>query len=401
MNWGASMDVQNILLVDEERCTGCGACFNVCPKHAISFSDNDEGFPSPEIDESLCIHCGLCYKKCPVLYPPSVSRIREAYAAQMKDKKALKNSTSGGVFNVLAQDTINNGGIVFGCIWDSNYNARICAASETEQIEKMKGSKYVWSNARESYCEVKGNLDKGRQVLFCGLPCQVAGLRNYLSKDYDNLFLLDFLCSGTPSPLAFHKYLDSICSNTEYKDLNLKFRDKNPYGVGVHISYKDKKASPRGEHITNPYYYAFYSHLIDRRSCYHCSYGSDDRISDITVGDYWGIERYHPSLDIKAGISALMVNTEKGEQLIKRVSEQLELTPTELSNISKANNLKIGMKNRNRPIPDRRELFFRELSTGDWHSAKKYIHDKGWLVQYIKVQIPYPIARVLMKLKRK
>ena len=371
------MDVQNISLVDDNKCTGCGACYSVCPKHAISFSDNREGFPSPVIDESLCIQCGLCYKKCPAITPPNSGKIMETYAAQMRDKNALMSSTSGGVFSVLSEYFIAHGGVVYGCVWDSNYNAYICPASEKDQIERMKGSKYVWSNARESYCEVKHNLEKGIQVLFCGLPCQVAGLRNYLSREYDNLFLMDFLCNGTPSPLAFRKYLESVWPNTNYDKLNLKFRDKNPYGVGIHITYAGKKASARGEHITNPYYYAFYSHLIDRRSCYHCSYGSVERISDITAGDYWGIERYHPTLDINAGISALMINSEKGKMLIKQVSEQLELTSTELKNISKRNNLSLENKERNRPIPERREAFFSELSSGDWRSAEKYIHDKN------------------------
>ena len=391
-------------LADSSVCTGCGACAQACPKQAIHFVEDQNGFPVPRIDESACISCGLCSRSCPALCMPKEHPVRNAYAAQAKDKTLLKESTSGALFPVFAQAILKEGGAVCGCVWDEAYNAVFTIAQNEAQLSPMKGSKYVWSRPDGVFPEVAAQLEAGKKVLFAGLPCQAAGLKNYLQKEYENLYLVDFFCSGAPSPLAFHKYLETIAPKGEYAGLDFKFRDKDPYGVGVHITYRGQKKKPsrRGEHIKNPYYYAFYTHLIDRESCYRCPYGSDLRVSDLTLGDYWGIENYHVEMDTKAGVSALLVNTEKGEALVSGVRENLELVLTKKESIAKANNFSLKAKTRNRKIPEIREGFFSQLRENGWEAAeKKYLHSRNRTRERLKLLIPEFAVRAAHKILKR
>lgn len=384
-----------------EQCTGCGACKSVCPKGAIIFQPDDGDFPYPQVDETKCIRCKLCEKTCPAVNPPERHPILKAYAAQCLDKTALKESTSGGVFTVFSRAVFNRGGVVYGCVWDDAYNAVIRKAENEEEMKPMRGSKYVWSYAGNAFPEIKQFLEKGRMVLFSGLPCQVAGLKKYLRIEYDNLYLLDSLCSGSPSPMVFHKYLDTICPDANPVTLNFKFRDKNPYGVGVHITYngQKKKTSPRSEYAINPYYYAFYSHLIDRLSCYQCTYGTDQRISDFTMSDYWGINNYHADMDIQAGVSALMINTEKGMRFLESVRRDIELVPTKVENIGRANNLAYeGKKRKPRIIPVTRKLFLNEVRKNGWNVAKrKHLFTYARLVKIMRSGCPPQLAAILKR----
>ena len=367
----------DISVVSHESCTGCGACKAICPKGAIKYEPDAAGFPMPVIEGNKCIHCGLCEKTCPAVHPPVRQQIREAYAAQILDKEALKVSTSGGMFTVFSREIFRRGGAVFGCIWDKDYNAVIVQANNEQEIAPMRGSKYVWSNASEAYPQVKAVLKAGRPVLFTGLPCQAAGLRNYLGQDYENLIIMDCLCSGTPSPMAFQSWLDTIVpAGMPKSELNLKFRDKNPYGVGVHITYKGMKGKTRRarEHILNPYYYTFYCRMIDRESCFHCTYGTDQRVSDITMADYWGIVNYHKSFNIPAGVSALLVNTEKGQALLESVKSQIQLETAQPTQIGKANNLACNGATRKIYRPPLRDNFLKAVSQQGWKKAeRKYL----------------------------
>ena len=376
-------------LADQINCTGCGACKAICPKGAIQFVDGQEGFPSPVIDPEKCISCGACTRACPALNKPELHKIKECYAVQSKDRDALMRSTSGAMFSVFAEAVFQNGGVVYGCVWDNDYNAVLRRAENREQLLPMHGSKYVWSWAGDSYPDVKRDLHEGRRVLFAGLPCQVAGLRKYLGKEYENLVTVDFFCSGAPSPLVFKSWLKTISGNGNLSELNLKFRDKNPNGVGVNITYKGSNTvKKKGQHITNPYYYSFYTRLIDRLSCYQCQYGSDIRVSDLTLGDYWGVANYHPNMNIRDGISALLINTDKGKTLFESVKENVFIEPTMKENIARANNLSIG-KLRPYHKPENREAFIQRVAADGWKSAeRKYLYNTYRLMRLIKTRIP-------------
>lgn len=388
-------------LAEHDYCTGCGACASVCPKQAIGWKDDDAGFPTPFIKEEACVSCGACERVCPALQPPETEPIRAAYAAQLKDDpETLQGSTSGALFTVFAREIFRRGGVVYGCVWTDDCRAELVRAETEDEIAPMRGSKYVWSRAYHIFPQVKADLDAGRNVLFVGLPCQVAGLKNYLRKEYENLVLLDFLCSGAPSPMALDKYLDTICKKEERPGLNLKFRDKNPYGLGVHITWRghETPAVKKAEHLRNPYYYSFYTRLIDRESCYTCPYGGGDRAADLTMGDYWGVSKYHPEMKISDGVSALLVNSEKGEAMLAAVRDRLELLETKPEQIGAANNLFVA-RERKHTVPADRSGFFKLLATQDWPAAeKRYLHNYSRSIRILYEFLPPKISALLRKI---
>jgi len=386
----------SIELAGKERCTGCGACQKVCPKGAILFLPDEEGFPSPVIDQEKCVRCGLCEKTCPALHMPKTNLIQTSYAAQIRDKDALKNSTSGGVFTALAREIFRRGGVVYGCVWDEKYNAVVQKAENEEELLPMRGSKYVWSWAGDTFPEIREYLDAGRTVLFTGLPCQVAGLKSFLRKDYENLYLVDFFCGGAPSPFAFHEYLKTISSDVPLQELDFKLRDKEKYGVGVHISYNSPNGRIHQSYVRNPYFFSYHTKVFHRRSCYHCRYRYEQRVEDLTFGDYWGIEKYHDEFNIRDGVSAVLVNTERGEQLLDAVRDELQLSETKVANIAAENNLTLGDKRKVFTAPAFRSAFFDTLKKDGWTAAeRKYLYNKTRLKLWLKSKMsPASVAKL-------
>lgn len=385
-------------LADKSICTGCGACAKACPKQAIAYRDDEEGFPTPYIQTDKCIECGLCNRVCPALHMPETHPIQKAYAAQLVDREALKDSTSGGVFTALAREIFRRGGLVYGCVWDENYNAVVRKAENEEEMIPMRGSKYVWSWAGDTFPEVKSYLEGGRTVLFTGLPCQVAGLKNYLRKDYDNLYLVNFFCGGSPSPFAFHEYLKSITKVTPLRELDFKLRDKERDGVGVHISYNTPKGRVYQSYVRNPYFFSYHTKVFHRKPCYHCQYRYRDRVDDLTFGDFWGVKKYHPELDVRAGISAVLVNTDKGAELLNAVKDQLILVETKAENIAPENNLTLSDKKVVFHAPEFRDAFFQTLRSKGWTAAeRKFLFNKSRLKLYIKRSIPPKYLALLKK----
>ena len=384
-------------LAEREQCTGCGACKASCPRGAISFREDEAGFPAPQIDSAKCVDCGLCGKACPALRRPGTQPVRAAYAAQILDRDALADSTSGGLFTAFAREIFRRGGTVYGCVWDEQYNAVIRRAENEEEIIPMRGSKYVWSWAGDAYPEVRRDLEAGRPVLFVGTPCQAAGLRTYLGKDCGELYLVDFLCSGCPSPLAFRSWLKTIRGRNSLRDLHLKFRDKHPYGVGVHITYKGQRhrTARTGEHIRNPYYYSFYIRLLNREACYRCPYGTAERVSDLTVCDYWGVAKYHRDLDIPAGVSGLTVNSDRGAALLASAGGQLLLRETELPNIARENNLSLSAA-KSIVRPAYKDAFFSVMKARGWRAAeRRYLYTGPRLKLWLKEKLPQKTVKRL------
>jgi len=380
-------------------CTGCGACEQRCPQNAIFFADDHEGFPTPHIQKDKCIECGLCNKVCPALNMPGTNSIRNAYAAQLKDTDKLRESTSGGVFTALAREILRRGGIVYGCVWSDDYEAIICKAESEADIIAMHGSKYVWSRAGDTFPEIRELLGENRAVLFTGLPCQIAGLRNYLGKEYSNLYAVSLFCGGAPSPLALQKYLQTISRKTPLDQLHLKFRDKEPNGVGVNVSYQRRHKRVHQSYVSNSYYYAFYKKVINRRSCYHCQYRYENRIDDLTMGDYWRVGRYHQEFDIKSGVSAVLVNSIRGEELFDSIRNQLKISATHVESIASYNNLTLGTEKKIFPIPSFREDFFLLLEKKGWKAAEwKYMNNKERIRLWIGSIVPIGIKRVLKRL---
>lgn len=389
-------------LTNPKICTGCGACMKSCPKQAIVYKDDAEGFPTPYIINEKCIDCGICNAVCPALYQPSTEKARAAYAAQIKDRDTLKNSTSGGVFSLLAREIFRRGGVVYGCAWDAQYNAVITKAENEAELAPMRGSKYVWSWVGDTFPEIKAYLESGKTVLFTGLPCQVAGLKNYLKQPYENLYLMDFFCGGAPSPYAFRKYIDTLTKHVPLESLDFKFRDKEHHGHGVNITYASPKGKVHQSYIRNPYFFAYHSKVFHRSACYQCQYRYENRIADITMGDYWGVEKFHPTMKIRAGVSAVLVNSEQGAALLQTVQNEVQLVETKIESIAAGNNLTLGDKKVQFYAPGFRNAFFKTLRTQGWTAAEhKYLYNKTRLRLWIKQKLPKKYITMIKKVIRR
>ena len=387
------------MLVSSEKCTGCGACVKSCPQKAIQYKDDAEGFPTPYIDTKLCVQCGICDKVCPALHI-QMHPIQAAYAAQILDEEALKESTSGGLFTVLSREIFRRNGVVYGCVWDEDYNAVIRKAENEEELKPMRGSKYVWSWAGDSFPEIEKELKEGRIVMFTGLPCQVGGLKNYLKRDYDNLYLVDFFCGGAPSPYAFHEYLKTITDKVSLEKLNFKFRDKEKYGVGVHISYEGPKGRIQQSYVSNPYFFCYHTKVFHRKSCYQCQYRYSERVEDLTIGDYWGVGHFHDEFNIRAGVSALLVNSVKGNDLFDAVRDKLLLSPTRTDDIAKGNNLTLSDELVTFDVPFFRDDFFALMRAKGWKAAEhRYLYNKTRLKLWLKLKMSPNMVRKIKRLK--
>lgn len=296
-----------------EHCTGCGTCRLLCAKKAISFVPDKEGFLQPCIDDALCIDCGLCYKKCPQNASVAKSDPYHVLALRYKDNDILWNSASGGAFIGMARYVVGCGGVVFGVGYDSEWNAHHIAVDNIEDLKVLQSSKYVQANTGDTYCDVKRLLNAGRVVLYSGTACQIAGLKAYLNRDYDNLITMDLICHGVSSPLLFKKYIEWLGNKYGGKIIFYDFRDKTG-GWGLGYRAKTKTKTKTRPSTLDPYYYHFLKGDTYRECCYHCRYCTKGRVGDITIGDYWGIEHEHPKFFDVRGVSVILINTKRGER---------------------------------------------------------------------------------------
>ena len=361
--------MKNHLIVDGSKCTGCGACASICPAKAISFVQDKCGFPFPEVAEEKCISCGKCFSVCQLKQEKTSHELVGAYAVQHKDNQVLKESSSGGVFSAAAEYIFAKHGIVYGCEFDDSCVAVYKSASSMEEIRKMRGSKYVWADAHICYKQVEADLKENKSVLFCGLPCQISGLLLYLGRSYENLYTMDFLCGGPPSPYVFQEYIVSFTKPEERKNLEFKFRDKEKHGTGYCISYRLKNKKYYKEAVQSPYLYLFSNKMVQREACYHCVFRGTHRNSDITMGDFWGAEKYLNNWDVKAGVSFLLINSEKGRNILEFVQTICKVEKIDPSYIAKHNVLRLDDSVKEITVPSSRDAFFASLRKNGWKRA--------------------------------
>ena len=312
------------VLAQPGSCTGCTACMAVCPGHAIEMRPDSEGFLYPVVDASRCTECGRCTQTCPVLHRPPPRGPLAVYAAFSKDSETRKQSSSGGVFSLLAQQFLDGGGVVFGAGWDESFNVVHKAIEDSLGLEAFRGSKYVQSDLGGTFTLVRQMLDSGRRVLFSGTPCQVAGLRAFLGSRETNLLCVDFVCHAVPSPGVFAAYKRELERLYASRITGVRFRDKT-HGWR-HFSTRMTFANDGSYSATlhqDPFLLAFLSELCNRPSCHHCPIRELRSGSDIVLGDYWGIRNRFASMDDDQGISLVLAVTPEGMRLVDAVKEQL------------------------------------------------------------------------------
>lgn len=321
--------MNNISIIGKS-CCGCTGCEQACPKGCISFSPDSEGFFYPAVDESRCINCGVCLKKCPVHTDVPSGTNPQVFAAKIKDTQTAFKSTSGGVFTELAKYALKKGGIVYGCAFDENLVAKHIAVEKESELFKLQSSKYVQSDLSGIYSDVKAKLNEGRTVLFSGTGCQAAGLRAFLGKDYDNLIVTDIVCHGVPSPLLFKKYLEYKGGTLGGKITAYNFRSKEKRGWDLYYKAETENKTKSDYGFFDPYYSAFLKCQTYRESCYECKFANSRRTGDLTLADFWGIQKFHPRFYDKNGVSLILVNTEKGKMLWEELAPKIESIPSSL-----------------------------------------------------------------------
>ncbi|MGN1337074.1 MAG: Coenzyme F420 hydrogenase/dehydrogenase, beta subunit C-terminal domain [Candidatus Coprovivens sp.] len=378
-------------IIEKNKCTGCSACMNICPKKAITMKKDKEGFLHPEINQEKCINCGLCKKTCPVLNTKTNPSINKCYVAYNKDSKVKENSSSGGIFDSIARVVLKDKGLVIGAAFNKDNKLNHIIIEKEKDLDKVKGSKYLQSDLNNVFTTIKENIDD-RIVLFVGTPCQVAGLKAYLKKDYENLICIDLFCHGVPSPKLFDKYVNELEERHNDKLLNYIFRDKSTgwdnYSNKATFKNKEYKELQKD----NNYMKLFLLDIALRESCYDCNFKLGNKYSDITLGDFWGVNNYYPEMYNKKGVSAIIINTNKGLDIFNKISSNLEYKNCKLEEILSGNpSLKLSGK-----YPTRRNEFFDNIDTLNINAlTKKYT--KRPLYKRILGKLKRVIKKVLGK----
>lgn len=381
-----------IHIIDKKNCCGCSACVQRCPKQCIRLEEDVEGFLYPKVDEEACIKCGLCEKVCPILNQADKLPAQEVLAVKNPNEKERMNSSSGGVFLPLAREVINKGGVVFGAVYDEHWEVHHVYAEKIEDVYPMMGSKYLQSRIENTYKEAETFLKQGREVMFVGSPCQIAGLRTFLrNKEYPNLLAVDFLCHGVPSPGVWRRYLAETYGGYDTKEksrlqatagkntvllssLNakspigdIKFRDKTESGwkkfrfvVRQKSALKADKNSVLSSdiHYDNPFMRGFLSDIYLRPSCYECKCKNGVNHSDLTIGDYWAARVTDQDFDDDKGIGLVLVNTSKGKKYFEGLNMMVRNSTLDKAHLCN------GGFNEHTHVHHKRVLFFALISQG-------------------------------------
>ena len=316
------------------ECCGCGACAAVCSNGAIGMRTDEEGFLYPVVADDKCVECGACVSVCRA----GVGKIKasdnvSAFAAYCIDESIRKSSSSGGIFSILAEEVLRHGGVVYGAAFDERFSVKHIAVDKVSELPRLRGSKYVQSDIGDCFADVKRNVLAGKQVLFSGTPCETAGMMNYLGGRHENLLTVDLVCHGVPSPAVWDAYVREICGAKDYDDIKrISFRDKTISWreYSVLFVFKDNTEHRRAMK-DDPYMQGFLRNLYLRPSCHACRFKGDNRTSDITLADFWGIEKVIPEMYDGRGTSLVLTNTKKGLKFLARIKDKMRIVDADVS----------------------------------------------------------------------
>lgn len=375
-------------IVDINICTGCHACYNICPQNCIEMVENKEGFLEPSINYDICINCNLCKKICPVNKDHKVTyRNVKAFVCINKNEVIRQNSSSGGIFTELASYILDQEGFVYGAAFDENFKVKHIKIEKKMDICKLQCSKYVQSNIGNIFINVKDDLEIGKKVLFTGTPCQIEGLLNFLGKEYSNLYTQDLICHGVPSPKSWNKYIREFGKGIN----SISFRDKT-YGWkkfsmkvetddSIYINTLDKDS----------FLQSFLKNINLRKSCYNCKFKTIGRRSDITLADYWGIEHIDGLYFDDKGTSLVIINSDKGQEMYDNIRKNLISKSTDLNKAIKYN----PAINQSVELTKKRSLFFKNINKYTYEQLVKNTLKVTIIDKLVKIKI-----KIIRKIKR-
>lgn len=366
-------------MIDKEvgrACTGCTACCNTCPKSAIQMEADSEGFCYPSVDYKKCVRCGLCEKTCPIVNAAGIKTYSEprVYAAWNINPEIRINSTSGGVFSALSDAVIQRGGSVVGARYDERFNVVHSIIDDLAGIEALRQSKYVQSDLGDIFQQVRSLLERGKLVLFCGTPCQSAGLQMFLRKEYENLYCCDFICRGVISRKVYHKYLEGKSAGQAGTLSKVHFKNKD-FGwnrFSTKLGYSDGSFYQQ-DRYHDSYLKGYLNYnLYLRPSCHACKFKQIPRKSDLSLGDFWGIGMYKKELDTDCGTSVILVNSTKGQKLLSWIWDSLVIEERSLDEVIKGNACLLNVA----PEGEYREFFFSNLDRMKFDKLIQAVEEK-------------------------
>jgi len=365
--------IEEMIAANRADCSGCEACANICPKNAIKMTRDAEGFAYPKINPELCIKCGRCDATCPALNfkAKTIEELPKIFAAINPNEKILRYSSSGGIFSALSEIVLKSGGVVFGASFDKNWRVVHTSAKNLDELKNLRGSKYVQSKIGDVYRQVQSAL-KSTNVLFSGVPCQCAGLKHFLGRDYENLLTVEIICHGVPSPALWENYIGEL--GYAHEITNVNFRSKrNGWGSWLNVTFADKEPVMI-QTVKNLYGKLFLGGISERPSCNACKFKFPNGKSDLTLGDAWGIKEFLPEMYDKRGVSIVCVHTVKGKNFFEQAN--LKTQPVKFFDAVKKNPRFLSPT-----VSDsRRKKFFDELAKNpDWFAVmqKFYADDEA------------------------
>lgn len=384
----------------KSKCCGCRACEGICPVGAISMHEDIEGFVYPYLDMQICIDCDLCEKVCPFINSKKNLQSKHAEACYSKDEVIRYNASSGGIFELLARDVIDDNGVVFGAAFDKQLTLKHIYADNLLDLKKLCKSKYIQSDTSGTFANVKKFLLEDRKkVLFVGTPCQVSGLNNYLGKPFDQLLTVDFICHGVPSGKMFKSYKEAEERRRGGEMVNFSFRIKDSkvkhiHGYSYLINKDGKLKEYRGMFFDNPFYFGFKKYLTLRPSCYSCPYCTPERVSDITLADFWGIEDYVSHINFNKGVSMVLVNSNNGQFAVDKLSGRIDSYQFGINVAIKCNHCLSSPTN----LPQNREKLMQDYHNLQFEEfAKLHIMSKKIMIYRLYYALPVAIRKIVAK----
>lgn len=382
----------------KKNCVGCYACENICPVNCISMISDEEGFWYPKVDNNKCIKCGKCVNVCPTINYETVKNEPVAYACMNKDESIRLESSSGGIFTLIAEQIVEEGGTVFGAGFDENFEVVHSCVDNKEEIKRFRGSKYVQSRIGDSYKKVKKELESGKEVLFTGTPCQISGLKNFLGKSYKNLFCIDIICHGVPSPAVWKKYIGYREKMAGSPAKRIAFRRKDEGWKRFSVSFQfENNTEYRQNFREDLYMKAFLKDICLRPSCYDCKFKSLHRQSDITLADFWGVQNILPDMDDDKGTSLIFINSIAGQAMFEKIKNKIIFEKVDINEAIKHNSSAVKSVNLN---PRRNEFFSKINDEPIDELIRKYCSDNTITIVKKKLYVVLKKAGLLNMVKR-